>query len=78
MGVSTRKVIRMTFLDDAGMNYTITIPDPRDNLTAQDILDVMDLILQKNVIQTQNGNLTTKVDARIIETTTNDLYDPGA
>ncbi|MGC8814565.1 DUF2922 domain-containing protein [Dictyoglomus sp.] len=76
MAVSTRKVIRMTFLDSGGSTYTITIPDPKDNLTDQDILNAMDLIIQKNIIQGRSGDLVEKVDARIIETTTNDIYNP--
>lgn len=76
MGVSTRKFIRMTFLDSGGTRYMITIPNPRDDITNQEILNVMDLILQKNIIAGRNGDLVSKVDARIVETTTNDIYDP--
>lgn len=76
MAVSTRKVIRMTFLDSGGSRYIITIPNPKDNLTNQQILDVMDLILQKNIISGRSGDLVSKLDARIVETTTNDIYNP--
>ncbi len=66
----------MTFLDEGGQRNTITIPDPKDNLTEQDILNVMDLIIQKNIIQGRAGDLVSKLDARIVETTTNDIYNP--
>jgi hypothetical protein len=74
--VSTRKVIRMTFLDSGGTRYVLTIPNPRDDITEQEILSVMDLILQKNLIVGRSGDLTSKVDARIVETTSNDIYNP--
>jgi hypothetical protein len=66
----------MTFLDAGGERNIISIPDPKDNLTDQDILNVMDLIIQKNIIQGRSGDLVSKLDARIVETTTNDIYNP--
>ncbi|MEM2175250.1 MAG: DUF2922 domain-containing protein, partial [Candidatus Micrarchaeia archaeon] len=47
----------MTFLDSGGTRYMITIPNPRDDITNQEILNVMDLILQKNIIAGRNGDL---------------------
>lgn len=76
LAVSTRKVIRMTFMDSGGDRYTITVQNPRPDVTEQQILNVMDLILQKNIIQGRSGDLISKVDARIVETTTNDIYNP--
>jgi len=76
LAVSTRKVIRMTFLDSGGSRNIITVANPRDNVTEQEILNVMDLIIQKNIIQGRTGDLTSKLDARIVETTTNDIYNP--
>jgi len=72
----TRKVIRMTFLDSGGTRYIITIPDPKDNVTEQEILNAMDLIISKNIINGRSGDLVSKLDARIVETTTNDIYNP--
>lgn len=75
MAITSRKVIRMTFLDSGGTRYVITIPNPKDNITKQEILNVMDFIIQKNIIQGRSGDLVSKLDARIVETTTNDIYD---
>ena len=74
--VSTRKVIRMTFLDDGGSRNIIVIANPRDDLTEQEILDAMDLIIQKNIIEGKTGDFVSKLDARIVETTSNDIYNP--
>jgi len=74
--VSTRKVIRMTFLDSGGARNILTIANPRDDITEQEILNVMDLIIQKNIIVGRSGDLSSKLDARIVETTSNDIYNP--
>uniref|UniRef100_A0A7V3ZJN0 DUF2922 domain-containing protein n=1 Tax=Dictyoglomus thermophilum TaxID=14 RepID=A0A7V3ZJN0_DICTH len=74
--VSSRKVIRMTFLDSGGERNIITVANPRDDITEQDILNVMDLIIQKNIFVGKSGDLTSKYDARIVETTSNDIYNP--
>lgn len=66
----------MTFLDSGGSPFNITLQNPKDNITAQDIISVMDLILQKNIFQGKNGDLMSKYDARIIETNSEDLYNP--
>jgi hypothetical protein len=51
----------MTFLDSGGERNIISIPDPKDNVTEQDILNVMDLIIQKNIIQGRAGDLVSKL-----------------
>ncbi|MEN3012873.1 MAG: DUF2922 domain-containing protein [Dictyoglomus thermophilum] len=76
LAITTRKVVRMTFLDSGGARNIITIANPKDNITEQEILNVMDLIIQKNIIQGRAGDLVSKLDARIVETTTNDIYNP--
>jgi hypothetical protein len=37
----------------------------------------MDLIIARNIFTSTGGDLVAKQDARIIDTTTNDLYDPA-
>jgi hypothetical protein len=57
-------------------SYTITIPNPREDLQKAEIEAVMDMIIEKDVFFTRNGALTGKRDARVVDTTVNDLYDP--
>jgi|YelNatPaOPRAMG01_1025707.scaffolds.fasta_scaffold02741_15 hypothetical protein len=73
--LTTRKYIRLVFLDSGGSNFTLRIPDPKDNLTEQDLLNTMDLIISQNIFQGRSGDLVGKVDARIIETNISDYYD---
>jgi len=66
----------MTFADAGGNRFIITIPDPRDDLTQDEILSAMDTIIQKNIFQGRGGDLISKLDARIVETSSTDYYNP--
>jgi hypothetical protein len=75
LATSTKKVLRMTFNNTKGSAVTITLPQPKAGLIAAEIETVMDQIIAKNIFITSGGELISKRDARIIDTTTNDLYD---
>ena len=75
MAVSTKRVLRMTFNNAAGNAVTITLPQPKAGLTAAEIEAVMDQIIAKNIFFTTGGDLVAKRDVKIIDTTTNDLYN---
>jgi len=76
MAVTTNKVVRLTFTTAGGKTFSITIPDPREDLDKAQAEAVMDTIIQKNVFLTSSGALTGKRDIKVVGTTTNDLYDP--
>ena len=76
MAVTTNKVVRLTFTTAGGKTFSITIPDPREDLDKAQAEAVMDTIIQKNIFLTSSGALTGKRDIRVVDTTTNDLYDP--
>lgn len=76
MAITTNKVLRLTFTTAGGKTFSITIPDPREDLQKAEAETVMDTIIQKNIFLTSSGALTGKQDIRVIDTTTNDLYDP--
>jgi len=76
MAVTTNKVVRLTFTTAGGKTFSITIPDPRENLNQAEAEAVMDTIIQKNIFLTSSGALIGKRDIKVVGTTTNDLYDP--
>lgn len=79
MASTTKKVLRMTFNNAAGNAVTITLPQPKASLTAAEIEAVMDQIIAKNIFLTSGGELISKRDIKIVDTTTDDLFDqPGA
>jgi len=75
---TTVQSLRMVFRNQAGRNVTITLENPRDNLTAAEIEAAMDLIIARNIFTSSGGDLVAKQDIRLIDTTTNDLYEPPA
>lgn len=75
MASTTKKVLRMTFNNASGNAVTITLPEPMASLTAAQIEAVMDQIITKNIFLTSGGELISKRDVKIVDTTMDDLYD---
>lgn len=75
MASSTKKVLRMIFNNASGNAVTITLAEPKASLTAAQIEVVMDQIIAKNIFLTSGGELISKRDVKIVDTTTDDLYD---
>jgi len=71
----TKKVLRMTFNNTLGNAVTLTLPSPKADLTSLQIEAVMDQIITKNIFLTSGGELISKRDIKIVDTTTNDLFD---
>ena len=76
MASVTRKVLKMTFNNALGNAVTITLPNPKTDLTATQVQTVMDQIIAKNIFLTSGGDLISKRDVKIVDTTTDDLFDP--
>lgn len=74
MASTSKKVLRMTFNSALGSAVSITLPDPKADLTAAQIETVMDQIIAKDIFLTSGGALVSKRDVKIVDTTTNDLY----
>lgn len=77
MAKTTSQVVRLSFATEGGKTFTITIPNPREDLNQADVLNVMNTIISENVFLTANGALTGLRDVKIINTITEDLYDPA-
>lgn len=77
MAITNRKVLRMVFKNEGGTNFSISLNDPRENLTGAEIEAAMDQVIAKNVFITAGGALVSKQDISITDSTTNDLYDPA-
>ncbi|MBE3589129.1 MAG: DUF2922 domain-containing protein [Thermoanaerobacteraceae bacterium] len=77
MPVTTTQTLRMVFRNENGSNFTISLDNPKNDLTAAQIEAAMDLIISKNVFLTNGGALVSKQDVQIVDRTTNDLYDPA-
>lgn len=75
---TTSKILRMVFRNQAGRNVTISLDNPRADLTAAEIEAAMDLVIARNIFTSTGGDLVSKQDIRLIDSTTEDLYDPPA
>lgn len=77
MATTTTQTLRMVFRTEGGSNFPLTLNNPRDNVTAAEVEAAMDLVIAKNVFQTPGGPLLAKQDVRLVDRTTNDMYDPA-
>ncbi|MEL1135508.1 DUF2922 domain-containing protein [Desulfitobacterium sp. THU1] len=75
MAITTSKVARLSFSTVGGQAFSITISNPREDLTQAEVLTVMDTIVSSDIFFTSGGALTGTRDVKIIDTTTNDLFD---
>jgi hypothetical protein len=64
----------MAFLSQAGKNVTLSLDNPRNDLTAAEVQASMDLIIARNIFTSTGGDLVSKVNARVIDTTTTELF----
>lgn len=64
----------MVFKNTLGNTCTIAVDDPKDDLTEQNIIDAMTLIMTKNIFQPKGYDLAEKVSAKIVNATTTE-YD---
>jgi len=76
MAVTTNKVVRLTFTTAGGKTFSITIPDPKEDLDKAEAEAVLDTVILKNIFLTSSGELIGKRDIKVVGTTTDDLYDP--
>ena len=73
---TTTRTLRLVFKNQSGKNVTFSLDNPRDDVTAAEIEAAMDLVIARNIFSSSGGDLVSKQDIRIIDSTTNDLYDP--
>ncbi len=68
-----RTKLEMNFLDEGGRKFTLSVDDPRIDLTDEEVRTVMDEIVSSNIFFTQAGDLVAPDSARIITTTIEEL-----
>ncbi|TGE38692.1 DUF2922 domain-containing protein [Desulfosporosinus fructosivorans] len=76
MAVTTNRTARLTFTTTGGNAFSLTVPQPRENIQLAETMEVMNLLIAGGIFLTTNGTLTGVRDIKVIETTTDDLYDP--
>jgi Protein of unknown function (DUF2922). len=72
--MAATQVLRMVFLNTLNKQVTINLNNPKDTLTAAQVQGVMDTVIARNIFTFTGGDLVSKVSARIIDTSTNELF----
>lgn len=67
------KVLVMSFRNEEGQTFRIRLRYPREDLRAEDVAGVMDLILDRNIFATSGGDLVEKIGAQLVETNATSL-----
>lgn len=71
--MSTKKYLRMVFMTDRMKQVAIRVDDPREDLDAEEVKDVMHLIIANDSIHSTSGNLFSIKEAMVISTETTEL-----
>ncbi|HZK85243.1 MAG TPA: DUF2922 domain-containing protein [Desulfosporosinus sp.] len=75
MASTSKKILRMIFNNTLGSAVSFTLPEPRLDLTGAEIEAVMDQMIVKDIFLTTGGALVSKRDIKLVDTTTDDLYE---
>ncbi|ACV64698.1 hypothetical protein Dtox_4011 [Desulfofarcimen acetoxidans DSM 771] len=67
------QTLRMTFLNAAGNRVSISLDNPRDNLTQSEVEAAMNTVITKKVFTTSGGDLVSIDSAAVIDTTTTEI-----
>lgn len=76
MPVTSSRVLRLTFSTAGGKTFALTIPNPKADLQQAAVMAAMNSIITSDLYLTSSGALTGIRDIKVIDTTTNDLFDP--
>lgn len=68
-----KKVLEMSFKNEAGKDVSLQISDPKDALTKSGVDKVMEDIVAKNIFTTKGGNLVKGVTAKMRVTDVTEL-----
>ncbi|WP_243139914.1 DUF2922 domain-containing protein [Romboutsia faecis] len=60
----------MTFLNQSNSRMSLTVQDPREDITEAEIKEAMELVVSKNIFSPNGLDLVSAVDAKVIVTET--------
>ncbi|MDU4934847.1 MAG: DUF2922 domain-containing protein [Peptostreptococcaceae bacterium] len=63
----------MTFKSAGDKTVNLTVDDPRDDISEDDVISAMNLILEKNIFSPDNVDLKEAVKAKVIQTETTEF-----
>ena len=69
--------LKLVFMTAGGRTHTISLRDPKNNLTSQEVSQVMQNLITRNIILANSGELVGIDSAQVVGTTTRDLLPLG-
>lgn len=72
--MDTTKKLIMTFNAEGGKSVNFTIDDPKNDLTELEVINAMNLIIEKNIFCPGEVDLVEAVKAKVVETNSTE-YD---
>ena len=67
------KVLEMSFSTEIGRAKTVRVVDVKDSVTNVEVSACMDNIVSKNIFSGSGGELTGKIKAQIVTTSTDEI-----
>jgi len=71
--MAVERTLEMDFNTELGRTQRVRVYDAKDPITGAEVAAAMDSIIAKNIFTSTGGNLTSKLDARVIVTDSSDL-----
>jgi hypothetical protein len=69
----TRTYLKLVFTTQGGGTHTISLRDPKANLTSQEVAQVMENLISRNIILASSGELSGIKEAYVTGTTVTPL-----
>ncbi len=63
----------MTFITDGGGRLKVSLRDPRQDITAEEVQTAMSTIIAKNIFSSKTGDASAVLSARVVTRDTEDL-----
>jgi len=67
------RVLEMTFSTELGKTKVVRVTEAKDPMTGAEVAACMDNIVAKNIFTSTGGNLTSKVKAQVVTTSSSDV-----
>ena len=67
------KRLEMTFITDGGGRLKVSLRDPRQDITAEEVQTAMSTIIAKNIFSSKTGDASAVLSARVVTRDTEDL-----
>lgn len=69
------KTLQMNFGTEFGKTYALSITNPKENITKEEVLQAMEMLVSADYLATNSGALTSIKSAKLIDRTEQLLFE---